>query len=170
MGYRSDVALAFPKENWEKILEDAKTDEAANKKYGSFKDLMKYATVYDTPDSKILKFEFIKWYDLPGEESAVDFLKRMQKKYDGESLEIGEDLSIEHEFPESDDIPQQLMVDYTTFVDNVNLSIYDKTNILEMIAKDYRKHDPENYKRFVQFLESKDKHLKDCIEFKNLFY
>ena len=172
MGYRSDVALVFPKENWEKILEEAKTDKAANtnKKYKSFEDLMEDAKVYDTPHSKILKFEFIKWYDSPGEESAIDFLNRMQKKYNGEILDVGEDLSIEHEYPESDDIPQRLIVDYTIVMDDVNISIYDKTNILEAIAKDYKKHDPKNYEKFVQSLETKYDYLKDCIEFKKLFY
>lgn len=170
MGYRSDVALAFTKENWDKIIEESKTDEAANNKFCSFKDIMRAAKVYDTPDSKILKFNLIKWYDSPGNEGGIDFLQRMQKKYDGESLIVGEDLATEHDYPNKEGIPEHFTVDYNIFADNVDLSIYDKTNLLEMIAKDYKKNDPENYKKFVQFLEDNDKYLKNCSEFKKLFY
>lgn len=171
MGVRSDVAMIFPKDNWDKILEESKTDKAAQNKYGSFDELLQVADVTDTEDSKVLKFYYTKWYDLPGNEAGVDFLQRMQKKYDGESLIVTDldELDVEHEYPYSE-VPQHAMIDYNIFVDNVDLSIYDKTNILKMIVKDYKNHDPENFEKFRAFLEKNDKYLRECKEFKELFY
>lgn len=154
MGYRSNVAFSFTKENWDKLCELAKTDRMALSERFSFEDLVSGADIEkEIVDAgeilHVVCWNWMKWNDNEGD--AIEFFEEKGRPLAYEYIRIGE---------EDGDVDMDIVREGRAWgiekdgidiiVNGVTLNAYQRENLLKDVVKAFKEAAPEAAEAFYK--------------------
>ena len=136
MGYYSNVAFSFTKNNWKNLLDAIKHQNEEFQKEANW--LIKNADIgQDHPDGKhhILYWNYVKWYEHdPDSIGVVKFFEHEGRQLANEYMRIGEE-SGDFEYDGAEDDEGMFMRDGDEiYIEGINLSNYQKNKMLRELV------------------------------------